>query len=104
MGTLKDRPPAFGYSCTPWRHDMRAQPVERDLQSEYAPFDLISSPTDAPLVAVPSRTKAILSLRHLRRGLVVGRQKALGDPAVGRRHRSDAGQRQLLRQAVCSLR
>ena len=39
-------------------------------------------------------------LRHHRKGLIVGRQIALGHPAVGRRHYSDAGQGQLLAHAA----
>ena len=90
-------------------HEMRPERARRDLQAQAAPLDGIIVPHPALLLDAQNVLHSAAAIadegaagldRGDREGGIVGRPIALGEPAIGRCDRRDAGQRQLLRRPV----
>ena len=90
-------------------HEMRPQRARRDPGSRPRHLMVLSLPTrPSSWMHRMSRTRPVRSAnesaaglgRRHREGSIVGQPISLGEPAIGRRDRRDAGQRQRLRQPV----
>jgi hypothetical protein len=90
-------------------HEMRPERARRDLQAQASPLDGIIVPHPALLLDAQNVLHSAAAIadegatglgRGDREGGIVGRPIALGEPAIGRCDRRDAGQRQLLRRPV----